>query len=66
MKGVATNNAILVDLCFSIEVAITMFILFIIQEMIIFMISCKLVIGKYKGLCNANMGVYCSLGHFWQ
>ena len=29
--------------------------LFIVKEIIIFMTSCKLVIGNYKGLCNANI-----------
>ena len=29
--------------------------LFIVKEIIIFMTSCKLVIGNYKGLYNANI-----------
>ena len=36
-------------------------ILFIMKEIIIFMTACKLVIGNYKGLYNANMDVHCML-----
>ena len=43
-------------------------ILFTMKEIIIFMTACKLVIGNYKGLYNANirMSTACSVGHFWQ